>query len=415
MERSTLDQLRRHFADVATMIGQRLSAANPHVVALVAKWDKADLVPGLSDMDFRVICDDATAVDDWVEIDWCTGRLHLEMVRANSQWNRINEHTAGAGLTIAEAFHDRAITPEQAHWSLWWGRGDWFERLKAQVASQPFAASDEHYHLSKFLHYYSPYIHGIDPPVNLGPFEPKYALHSRCWHYFAPPMLSAAALLARKNLSGKRAGLSWLREHGYAAAQVDAVFHQIDAHYETPEQTDPARLEAFEKLLFAGFEELLPRVVDAIEHLNIDRSARPAELKQQLAAGSTDAMAVLLENVRSTRIRAGRYDFLANAPDHFDARPLVYNELPWMKEFCVPVLASLRTLLGEAGLSPQQCLHRLGIPVNGAEERAIRHAWDLAGRSRDDQDIPRLFSQAIDWFPHYYRLIEAAAARIVRM
>jgi hypothetical protein len=415
MDHSTLNGLRRHFEDVATTIGEGLSAANPHVVALVAKWDKADLVPGLSDMDFRVVCDDDTTVDDWVEIDRFTGRLHLEMVRAEPQWNRINEHTAGAGLTISEALHDRAISPEQAHWSLWWGRRDWFDQLKAELALRTFSASDEHCHLSKFLQYYSPYIHGIDPPINLGQFEPKYALHSRSWHYFAPPMLSAAAILAHKNFSGKRAGLNWLRDNGHVVEQVDAVLRQVDAHYETPEQTDADRLQAFEDLLFAGFEELLPSVIDSLEHHDFDRSASPEELKKQLASIRPDAMAVLMENVRSTRIRAGRYYFLANAPGHFDARPLVYYELPWIKEFYGPVFASLRTLLDDGGLSPQQCFDRLDIQVGGVEENAINHAWDLARRTRDDQDVPLLFQRAVDWFPHYYRMLDVAAARVVRM
>ena len=259
MDRLTLDELRRQFEAVAATVGEGLSAANPHVVALVAKWDKADLVPGLSDMDFRVICDDGTTVDDWVEIDRFAGRLHLEMVREYPQWNRINEHTAGAGMTISEALARRVCGPEYAHWSLWWGRRDWFDRLKAQVAARPFDAADEYYHLNKFLHYYSPYIHGIDPPINLGRFEPKYPLHSRCWHYFAPPMLSAAAILARKNFSGKHAALAWLRDNGYVAEQVEAVFQQVGAHYETPEQTDARRLRGVRGFALFGVREVVPR------------------------------------------------------------------------------------------------------------------------------------------------------------
>jgi hypothetical protein len=190
---------------------------------------------------------------------------------------------------------------------------------------------------------------------------------------------------------------------------------QVDSHYETPEQTDVNRLQAFEDRLFAGFEELWPLVIESVAHLDIDRSASAAELKKQLASSGPDALAVLMENVRSARIRAGRYYFLANAPRHFDARPLVYYELPWIKEFYGPVFDSLRTLLGDGALSPEQCLGKLGMNVNGVEERAIHHVWDLAGRTRDDQDVPLLFQRAIDWFPHYYRLIEGAAARVVRM
>ena len=311
-------------------------------------------------------------------------------------------------MTISDVLGGRFNTPEYAIWSLWWGRRDWFDRLKAQVAARPFDATDEYYHLSKFLHYYSPYIHGIDPPINLGQFEPKYPLHSRCWHYFAPPMLSAAAMLARKNFSGKRAGLSWLRDNGYVAEKVDAVFEQLDAHYETPEQTDAHRLQVFEDLLFSGFEQLFPLVVESIEHLDIHRLAQPTEMKTQLALSATDPFKTLMASVRGVRIRTGRYYFLANAPAHFDAKRLIYCELPWIRTFYGPVVESLRTLLRDRTLSPEQCFRRLGLSVNGAEEHAIHHVSDLANRTRDDQDVPLLFAQAIDCFPCYYRLIEGA-------
>jgi hypothetical protein len=413
MDRTTLDELRRDFGDVATTIGEGLSAANPHVVALAAKWDKADLAPGLSDLDFRVICDDDTTADDWIEIDRFTGRLHLEMVRANPRWNRINEHTAGGGMTIAETLAGRVCGAEYAHWSLWWGRDHWIDRLKARVAARGFVAADEHYHLSRFLHYYSPYIHGIDPPINLGRFESKYPLHSRCWHYFAPPMLSAAALLARRHFSGKRAALHWLRQNGLAVQQVEAVLQQIDAHYETPELLDAGRLAQFEDLLFSAFEQLLPLVVESIRCLEIPRSAAPAGLKKQLASIALDPLSLLLENVRYARIRAGRYYFLSNAPKHFDAARLIYHELPWIKKFCGPVFTCLRNHLGDPTLTPEQCFRRLGLVLNGVEEHAIQHTWDLASRTHDDQDVPLLFSRAIDWFPCYYRLMEGALSRVV--
>ncbi len=189
MDAAKLQELRLHFEAVASIIGEQLSRANHHVLALVAKWDKTDLIPGLSDMDFRIICDDRTTVDDWVEIDRAMGRIHLQMVRAHPEWNRINEHTAGCGLTVAEVMDKSFYSPEYAVWHLWWGQGQWLDDLRSYLAVRPFGYSDEYFHLSRFLSYYSPYIHGIDPGHNLGVFENKYPLHSRCWHYFAPPML----------------------------------------------------------------------------------------------------------------------------------------------------------------------------------------------------------------------------------
>ncbi len=412
MNASTLDELRTHFEAVASTVAEGLSKDNSHVVGLVAKWEKRDLIPGLSDLDFRVICDDDTTVDDWIDIDRLAGRIQLEMVRAHPEWNRINEHTAGAALTVSEVLDGRFSNPEYAVWTLWWGRQDWFDRLKVRTAVREFDATDEHYHLSRFLHYYSPYIHGIDPPVNLGQFEPKYALHSRCWHYFAPPVLSAAAVLARRNFSGKWEGLTWLRDSGCVAEQIDAVFRQLDAYYDTPEQTDDHRMHVFEELLFSGFEQLFPLLVESIEHLDVDRSAGPAELKGQLASSESDPLATLIENVRYARIRAGRYYFYVNAPDHFDVSRLFYYELIWIKKLTDPIVANLRTLLGDQTLGPEQCFDRLGVRIEEIHRRALNDLWDLASRSRDDAAVPGLFEQAIDLFPYYYRLIEQALGQM---
>ena len=69
MSRQDVDYLRRQFEAVNSTIASQLSATNPHLVALVTKWDKADLVPGLSDLDYRIICDDDARPDDWIDMD----------------------------------------------------------------------------------------------------------------------------------------------------------------------------------------------------------------------------------------------------------------------------------------------------------------------------------------------------------
>jgi hypothetical protein len=135
-------------------------------------------------------------------------------------------------------------------------------------------------------------------------------------------------------------------------------------------------------------------------------------LKRQLASRENDPLAALIENVRYTRIRAGRYYFYVNAPDHFDVTRLFYYELMWMKKLTDPIVANLRTLLGDQTLSPEQCFDRLGLRIKETHRRALRHLWDLAGRSPNDAAVPGLFEQAVDLFPHYYRLIEQALGRV---
>ena len=80
-----LPGLRTRFEVVSRMIGGSLAAKSSHLVALVAKWEKSDLVPGLSDLDFRAVCDDQTSAEDWVEIDSHLGRIHLDMVKAHPE------------------------------------------------------------------------------------------------------------------------------------------------------------------------------------------------------------------------------------------------------------------------------------------------------------------------------------------
>ncbi len=404
--------LSRQFDAVSGLIGESLAAKSSHLVALVAKWKKSDLVPGLSDLDFRAVCDDQTTAEDWVEIDCHLGQIHLDMVRAHPEWNRINEHTPGAGLTVGELMDERFYNPEYAVWDLWWGEVSWFSELKERVSSRPFGAIDEHYHLSRFLAYYSPYIHGIDPPINLGSFEPKYPLHSRCWHYFAPPMLSAASILARRNLSGKRIALEWLREHGYVVEQAEAVLYQVDRHYDTPELADEARLRKFEELLFSGFEELLELLHASVRDLDLMLPTSPDSMKKELGSIATAPLADLMEIVRFARIRAGRYYFYVNAPDHFDTGQLFIWELNWIRKLSQGVFSCVANILGNDNLSPEECLARLDIRVVGATNEAVQHVMALSRRSADDRSLGELFGGAIELFPHYYRILETTLARV---
>ena len=413
METSQLAECRSHFEQVAALFGGQLAQANGHVVALAAKWRKADLIPGLSDMDFRIICDDRTTVDDWVEIDRAMGPIHLEMVRAHPEWNRINEHPAGAGMTVAEVMDERFYNPEYAVWDLWWGRGEWFDDLKSYVGSRPFSRSDEHAHVSKFLAYYSPYIHGIDPAHNLGEFESKYPLHSRCWHYFAPPMLSAACVLAGRNFPGKLEGLGWLRDNGFIPEHVQAVLAQVEAHYQTPELESPQRLAAFEEFLFTAFEQIYQPMCEAVRYLDVASGATPEAMKAQLSGDQSEPVERFMESLRWARTRAGRYYFYANPPEHFSATHFMVAELNWARKLTAPMFDILCDILDAGPLSPKECLSRLGMAPTAEERRAMAHLFEMSAWSAGENVLPEMYRKAANLFPHYYRLLEKALAAIL--
>ncbi|QDT00407.1 hypothetical protein [Adhaeretor mobilis] len=405
---SELGKLQAQFGDVAEYIGNRLSAANPCVVALISKWPTGDLVPGLSDMDFRVVCDKTTTASDWVQIDWHVGRIHREMVEHHPEWNRINEHTPGAGISLTELDHERLHHPEYSVWNVWWGSGEWLSRLKSRTLPRPLCAIDEQYHLARFLTYYSPYIHGIDPPINLGAYEPKYALHSRCWHYYAPPMLSAATLLARRHFVGKRESLRWLIENDFAKRQTQAMLQQVDAHYDTPELSDPSRLDRFEQLLWTGFQELFEPVCRSVEHLELPSPFSLVDLKQQVNDLTVDPLMELLENVRFLRIRASRCYFYLNAPAHFSANLQLVQEQPWMQKLVTRTLQLLCRLLGGQGRSFEECMDVLGVDLDQQQRSALRFVTTLTATPTSDTKLRENFAAAVEILPHYSRTMEQA-------
>ncbi len=403
-----MNALRDRFDGVAQTLGEQLAAASPRFVTLAAKWSRDDLIPGLSDMDFRIVCDEQTTAEDWVQLDRQLGCIHRQMVADHPEWNRINEHTAGAGVSLAEFRTDRFHHPEYAVWTAWWGPGDRIAEIRARTLARPLAAVDEHYHLSRFLAYYSPYIHGIDPPINLGDMEPKYALHSRCWHYYAPPMLSAATLLARRHFAGKREGLLWLAENGFATQQTLAVLKQVDAHYNTPELGDPKLQATLETFLFTAFEELLDPVCDAVQSFELPRPASKGRLKEQLAGTFPDPLVELLDHVRYAHIRAGRYFFYLNAPPHFSAARQLVSEQSWTRKLVTTISKSLQLLQDESDLPLADCVSTQGVEHTAREREALRSMKHLAELPSEVDMLRAAYAQAIEWYPDFYRPIERA-------
>ena len=414
MKTYTREEAKNWFQQVADLVGEAFHKQCPHFVALAGKWARDDLVPGLSDMDFRIICDGQTTVDDWLHIDRVMGRTLAEIAKDNPQWNRINEHTAGTAMTIPEMMDERFYNPEYFAMDIWYGPSDWLNKLKVYLSKQSFGYFDEYTHLSRFLTYYSPYIHGIDPPINLGFFEPKYALHSRCWHYFAPPMLSAASLLARRNFSEKREAMNWLCSNGHAAEQAHAVLEQVNAHYETPELGNSDRLRVFEEFLYTAFEQLYPRVCESIQFLPVDFSQDRSQIKKQLNACRWQPSQMLMDKLRWARTRAGRCCFYLNTPEHYSVNHQLKNELVWLKGVTGPTFEIIRDYLRNPDFTPSRCLQHLDIDVSPTDQKAIEYMFRIPNDASDEKSLRRLHEKVVELYPRYYRLLELAVERIVR-
>jgi hypothetical protein len=205
--------------------------------------------------------------------------------------------------------------------------------------------------------------------------------------------------------------LSWLVEHGLAAAQTRAVLEQVDAHYDTPEKDDPQRLAQFEQFLYPAFGELLEPICNSVEHLDIPRSAGWQELKRHLAGRLVDPLVVLLEHVRFARIRAGRYYFYLHAPSHFSADLQLAVEQSWTRKLVNSIVGSLRSLLNAPEASATDCI-RLNVEPSRSELEALEQMLRLSGMKLSGDSLRSEYAQAIEWYPDFYRLIERSFQRL---
>lgn len=87
-------------------------------VGLIAKWQPEDLVPGSSDIDFRVILSERATPAYWLAADRGSGEIHRQLAEQNHAWWRILEHPPGYGLTTAELADNDWYTPEYRMWQI---------------------------------------------------------------------------------------------------------------------------------------------------------------------------------------------------------------------------------------------------------------------------------------------------------
>ena len=252
------------FAEFIDLYYSECRARVPHVAAIAGKWAFEDLIPGLSDFDTRFIVEDAMTVDDWCAMSAAVGDVHLDLCGRYPHWARNLEHLPGINLTWAELTSPQSYYPEYPQWTFY-NTAD-VECLAAaedMLARRAWDEQDEHFHLKKFCLYYGRYDRQIDPPVNLGPFESKYPLHSRFMHYFCPPVQAALCILLRRPVRGKRETVRLAAE---LFSEID-VFREwadvIERHYEVPALYEEPALTQLEDRLEGALEHLRYRLASA--------------------------------------------------------------------------------------------------------------------------------------------------------
>ena len=395
---------------------QRCIERFPRIEALAAKWTFEDLIPGLSDFDTRLICDNAMTADDWIEMSLAVGSVHGEMARQFPQWARILEHLPGLNLMWEELTDTITYYPESNQWTFYLGEEARLEAARRQLRALEWTVRDEYFHIKKFSVYYGPYQRGIDPPINLGPFENKYSLHSRIWHYFVTPLQSALSILARRNIPGKMETLRLARERLDNAELIDRIMEILDVHFEAPDISEDPGLGRFECELEAYLRMTYRVLAPELTLFRAGVDDTPDDLRTRLAAVVVDPVQQFFEVTRFSRLMKGRLLFYAQEIPHFDSIPCIRIDVGRMRaNFFERPLSIYGSLCCEDALSPAEVASRLkGDLWSAAEHESVMTLARLAHLPDNTRAYRPLAREIAEIFAPCLEAIEKLATRVRR-
>ncbi|MEX0641920.1 MAG: hypothetical protein WD468_04425, partial [Pirellulales bacterium] len=339
----------------------RCRARVPNIRAVAAKWTFEDLIPGLSDFDTRFILAEPMNASDWQAMSLAVGEVHTDMARQFTHWHRNLEHLPGINLTLGELLDERMFYPEFKQWTFYEGDGDAIRKVENHLAGIAWSRGDEHYHLKKVATFFGPYQRGIDPPINLGLWENKYALHSRLMHYFTPPVHAMVCLFEHRTIPGKLEALRMARQRFPMPEVIDELFEIVEAHYERPTlYVDPA-LRALEQRLEQYLTQAWASLGGALTLVEPAANETPQSLRAKVNQVPMDPIQAFREGARFSRLMEGRLRFYAASLPDFDAAWLIRNELGRIVPnfYDKPLRACGGLLLSDPDLGPDQVLQRL--------------------------------------------------------
>jgi len=403
----------REFFELAEVYSQRVAEAVPGFVATVAKWRPEDLIPGLSDIDTRIVCEEMSP-GEWMAFDEVVCQVHLDLVRERPEWSRKLEHEPGFCLTPAEAFDPSLYQAEMAHWSFYYGDQDFIFRVREYMRERSWEVRDELHHLKRWLMFWGPYNREIDPPINIAPsIEPKYALHSRAMHYFVPSLQAAISLLNRSTVHGKREALYRWLERLPDERVLHETAHMLEVHYNVPALYDNAELFAYEDRCYAFLRRIAPEVLETVTAVELPFSSTldeaMAALRKSLAALALKPLTTLYDGLRGSRARRARYYLYLDAPEHFATEWLVQNEVGFLQRNFTRhtwrAYAALRWNDPDMPLS--QLLSRAQPePLAPAEATLVADMFAIAGRSKDPSRARQALREAADCYGDYYVVLD---------
>jgi hypothetical protein len=346
------------------------------IEAIAGKWMFRDLIPGMSDFDTRFIVNDDMTAEDWCRMSMTIGDIHLRLCQRYPCWARNFEHLPGVNLTWSELTSERTYYPEYQQWTYY--DTDYPARISAaleRLANRPWDVKDEYFHLKRFCVYYGRYNRTIDPPINLGVHEAKYALHSRIMHYFNPPVLAAVCLLRKRNIAGKQDAFE-IASRLFPDLRCWSTIREIlHANYETPRWYCEPHVSELEDELERALEAIAVRLPKATTLIPENAGTDIRAWKAALQRVALDPALVIFDSAKFSRLMKGRLYFYCHAPPDFDTLWLVQNELRRIGNnfYRVPFRTYWQIRTGETVEDPTAILDQLrGEPLSDAQVEATK-------------------------------------------
>ena len=389
----------------------------PQIEAIAGKWTFEDLMPGMSDFDTRFICANGLTADDWCRMSMGVSQVHLDLCQSHPQWSRILEHLPGINLTWDELTDEASYYPEYKQWTFYHSsQPEMLAQAREKLASRPWDAKDEYFHLKKFLTYYAPYNRSIDPAINLGPYENRYPLHSRLMHYFTPPLQSAVSILRRETVCGKMDVLRSARRLFPETGTFAEVIEIAEKGYAVPHLYQEPALAALEARLFDGLKRAGARLAPAIAILPDAATTAPEEWKSSLKHIPVEPALVIFDHAKWARLMKGRLHFYINAPSHFDNIWLIRNELNRIGTmfFRVPFGVFWEITHGDKVQYPAEIVPALAPDLLTDEEVECTLAFDrLTSDTRSRGREVETAGQIVEVFDGFFRALHKICRKVV--
>jgi hypothetical protein len=379
------------------------------IEAIAGKWMFRDLTPGMSDFDARFIVNDDLTAEDWCQMSAAVGDVHLRLCQRYPCWARNFEHLPGVNLTWSELISERTYYPEYQQWTYY--HTEYPGKISAALdgfAKRPWDVKDEYFYLKRFCLYYGRYNRTIDPPINLGVHENKYALHSRIMHYFNPPILAAVCLLRKQSISGKLDAFEIASQLFPGLKCWDLIWEILHANYETAKWYREPHVSELEDELENALEVIAARLLGATTLIPKGAGTDIRAWRGALQRVALDPALVIFDSAKFSRLMKGRLYFYCHAPPEFDTLWLIQNELGRIGSsfYRVPFRTYWKIRTGDLVDDPTAILDLLrGDPLSDVEVAATKEFARLTPGQWERGREYEIARAVIDVFDDFFKAL----------